>query len=169
MIVIKYLILFLILVASTLIGRSLSKKYVYRLKELKEIKNSFNILKTKIKFTYEPIPELFQELENTKCRNVGNIFKLAKEKMENENISTAWENAIEESVTNLKKEDKEILKSLGKLLGRTDVEGQMGQIETTESLLENQIKEALEEKLKNEKLYSRLGTTIGLAIVILLY
>ena len=169
MIVIKYFILFLILVASTLIGRSLSKKYVYRLKELEEIKNSFNILKTKIKFTYEPIPELFQELENTKCRNVGNIFKLAKEKMENENISTAWENAIEESVTNLKKEDKEILKSLGKLLGRTDVEGQMGQIETTESLLENQIKEALEEKLKNEKLYSRLGTTIGLAIVILLY
>ncbi len=169
MIVIKYLILFLILVASTLIGRSLSKKYVYRLKELEEIKNSFNILKTKIKFTYEPIPELFQELENTKCRNVGNIFKLAKEKMENENISTAWENAIEESVTNLKKEDKEVLKSLGKLLGRTDVEGQMGQIETTESLLENQIKEALEEKLKNEKLYSRLGTTIGLAIVILLY
>ena len=169
MIVIKYFILFLILVASTLIGRSLSKKYVYRLKELEEIKNSFNILKTKIKFTYEPIPELFQELENTKCRNVGNIFKLAKEKMENENISTAWENAIEESVTNLKKEDKEVLKSLGKLLGRTDVEGQMGQIETTESLLENQIKEALEEKLKNEKLYSRLGTTIGLAIVILLY
>ena len=169
MIVIKYLILFLILVASTLIGRSLSKKYVYRLKELEEIKNSFNILKTKIKFTYEPIPELFQELENTKCINVGNIFKLAKEKMENENISTAWENAIEESATNLKKEDKEILKGLGKLLGRTDVEGQMGQIETTESLLENQIKEALEEKLKNEKLYSRLGTTIGLAIVILLY
>lgn len=169
MIVIKYFILFLILVASTLIGRSLSKKYVYRLKELEEIKNSFNILKTKIKFTYEPIPELFQELENTKCRNVGNIFKLAKEKMENENISTAWENAIEESATNLKKEDKEILKGLGKLLGRTDVEGQMGQIETTESLLENQIKEALEEKLKNEKLYSRLGTTIGLAIVILLY
>ena len=169
MIVIKYLILFLILVASTLIGRSLSKKYVYRLKELEEIKNSFNILKTKIKFTYEPIPELFQELENTKCRNVGNIFKLAKEKMENVNISTAWENAIEESATNLKKEDKEVLKSLGKLLGRTDVEGQMGQIETTESLLENQIKEALEEKLKNEKLYSRLGTTIGLAIVILLY
>lgn len=169
MIVIKYFILFLILVASTLIGRSLSKKYVYRLKELEEIKNSFNILKTKIKFTYEPIPELFQELENTKCRNVGNIFKLAKEKMENENISTAWENAIEESATNLKKEDKEVLKSLGKLLGRTDVEGQMGQIETTESLLENQIKEALEEKLKNEKLYSRLGTTIGLAIVILLY
>ena len=30
------------------------------------------------------------------------------------------------------------------------------------------IKEAREEKIKNEKLYSRLGTTIGLAIVIIL-
>ena len=39
---------------------------------------------------------------------------------------------------------------------------------TTEEFLEKQIKEAEEEKNKNEKLYSRLGTTIGLAIVIIL-
>ena len=169
MIIIKYFILFLILVASTLIGKSLSKKYVYRLQELEEIENSLNILKTKIKFTYEPIPELFNELEKSKVKNVGNIFYLAKEKMKEENISIAWEKAIDESMTNLKKEDKEILKTLGKLLGATDIEGQLGQIETTKSLLENQIKEALEEKLKNEKLYSKLGTTVGLAIVVLLF
>lgn len=169
MIIIKYFILFLILVASTLIGKSLSKKYVYRLQELEEIENSLNILKTKIKFTYEPIPELFNELEKSKVKNVGNIFYLAKEKMKKENISIAWEKAIDESITNLKKEDKEILKTLGKLLGATDIEGQLGQIETTKSLLENQTKEALEEKLKNEKLYSKLGTTIGLAIVVLLF
>ena len=169
MIIIKYFLLFLILVASTLIGKSLSKKYVYRLQELEEIKNTLNILKTKIKFTYEPIPELFNELEKSKVKNVGNIFYLAKEKMKKENISIAWEKAIDESITNLKKEDKEILKTLGKLLGATDIEGQLGQIETTKSLLENQTKEALEEKLKNEKLYSKLGTTIGLAIVVLLF
>ena len=74
MIIIKYFILFLILVASTLIGKSLSKKYVYRLQELEEIENSLNILKTKIKFTYEPIPELFNELEKSKVKNIGNIF-----------------------------------------------------------------------------------------------
>ena len=169
MIIIKYFILFLILVASTLIGKSLSKKYVYRLQELEEIENSLNILKTKIKFTYEPIPELFNELEKSKVKNIGNIFCLAKEKMKDENISIAWEKAIDESMTNLKKEDKEILKTLGKLLGATDIEGQLGQIETTKTLLENQTKEAVEEKLKNEKLYSKLGTTIGLAIVVLLF
>ena len=169
MIIIKYFILFLILVASTLIGKSLSKKYVYRVQELEEIENSLNILKTKIKFTYEPIPELFNELEKSKVKNIGNIFCLAKEKMKEENISIAWEKAIDESMTNLKKEDKEILKTLGKLLGATDIEGQLGQIETTKTLLENQTKEAVEEKLKNEKLYSKLGTTIGLAIVVLLF
>ena len=166
---VKYFILFLILVSTSLIGKFLSKKYVYRLEELEEMKNSLNIFKSKIKFTYEPIPELFNELEKSKVKNVGNIFYLAKEKMKKENISIAWEKAIDESATKLKKEDKEILKTLGKLLGATDIEGQLGQIETTKTLLENQTKEAVEEKLKNEKLYSKLGTTIGLAIVVLLF
>ncbi len=50
----------------------------------------------------------------------------------------------------------------------TDVDGQMSQIEVTEEFLSKQIKQAREEKQKNEKLYQKLGTTIGLALVILL-
>ena len=40
MLVVKYFMLFLVLVACTLIGRFLSKKYVYRLNELEEMKNA---------------------------------------------------------------------------------------------------------------------------------
>ena len=68
----------------------------------------------------------------------------------------------------LTKEDKNTLKMLSKLLGQTDVNGQISQIEITENFLETQIKQAQEEKQKNEKLYIRLGTTIGLVIVIIL-
>ena len=50
----------------------------------------------------------------------------------------------------------------------TDIEGQISQIKVTESFLEKQIKQAQEEKNKNERLYKKLGTTIGLAIVIIL-
>ena len=57
--VIKYIMLFLILISSSLIGRFLSKKYVYRLEELEEMKNALNLFKTKAKFTYEPIPTIF--------------------------------------------------------------------------------------------------------------
>ena len=165
---IKYFILFLILVASSMIGKFLSKKYVYRLEELEEMQNALNILKTKIKFTYEPIPEIFDEISCNVNRNVGNIFRKAKEKMSQNSANIAWEEAIEETSTNLKEDDKHTLKMLSKLLGQTDVEGQTSQIEITEKFLEAQIKEATEEKQKNEKLYTRLGTIMGLAIVIVL-
>lgn len=48
------------------------------------------------------------------------------------------------------------------------MEGQLSQIEITESFLEEQIRQAQEEKNKNEKLYQKLGMTVGLAIVIIL-
>ena len=80
----------------------------------------------------------------------------------------AWEKAVYESDTNLNKEDINVLLMLSKMLGQTDVEGQISQIEITENFLEKQIKEAQQEKDKNEKLYRKLGTTIGLAIVIIL-
>ena len=79
--IIKYFMLFLLLVACTLIGRFLSKKYVYRLNELEEIKNGLNIFESKIKFTYDPIPEIFEEISKRLSLNVSNIFITAKEKM----------------------------------------------------------------------------------------
>ena len=168
MLVVKYFMLFLVLVTCTLIGRFLSKKYVYRLNELEEMKNALNVFEAKIKFTYEPIPQIFQEMADNISKNISNIFINAKDKMENKNAGIAWEEALDESNTNLTKKDKHVLKSLSKLLGQTDIEGQTSQIEITQKFLETQIKEAEEEKRKNEKLYSKLGTTIGLVIVIIL-
>lgn len=166
--IIKYFILFLILVFSSMIGRFISKRYVYRLQELEEMKNTLNILKSKIKFTYEPIPNIFEEISKNSSRNIGQIFEKAKEKMNKTTADIAWNQAIEETNNNLKEEDKNVLKMLSKLLGQTDTDGQISQIEITEEFLEGQIKEAVEAKQKNEKLYTRLGTIIGLAIVIIL-
>lgn len=166
--IIKYFILFVILVACSLIGKYLSQKYVIRVNELEEMKNALNIFKTKIKFTYEPIPEIFGEIVQVSNPNIAQIFYLAKEKMKNETANIAWEQAIDECENSLTKEDKKALKTLSKLLGQTDAEGQTSQIEITQKILESQLKEAQEQKAKNEKLYSKLGTTIGLAIVIIL-
>ena len=168
MVFVKYFILFLILVSSTLIGKFLSNKYIYRLEELEDVKNSLNILKTKIKFTYEPIPEVFGEIAENVNSNISRLFLLAKQNMEKMSAGEAFEEAVDNFTCNLKLEDKKVIKMLSKLLGRTDVEGQISQIEITEEFLENQIKEAEEEKKKNERLYTRLGTVIGLTIVIIL-
>ena len=61
MYILKYFMLLMIFIASSLIGKFISKKYSYRLEELEKLKNSLNIFKTKIKFTYEPIPEIFNK------------------------------------------------------------------------------------------------------------
>lgn len=129
--ILKFFMLLAIFIASTLIGKYMSKKYVYRLEELEEIRTVLNIFKSKISFTYEPIPEIFHEIANTAKPNVGNIFKRAEENMKVFNAGEAWENAVKTSETNLIKEDIQILCMLSKMLGQTDIEGQISQIELT--------------------------------------
>ena len=166
--IIKYFMLLLVFIASSLIGRCIAKKYSYRLEELEEIKNILNVFKSKIRFTYEPIPEIFREIASNAQENIGQIFEKAEKNMQDFSAGEAWEKAVQTSETNLTNEDLHVLLMLSKMLGQTDVEGQISQIEITENFLEKQIKEAQQEKNKNEKLYRKLGTTIGLAIVIIL-
>ena len=166
--IIKYFMLLLVLITSSLIGRFIAKKYSYRLEELEEIKNILNVFKSKIRFTYEPIPEIFREIASNAQENIGQIFEKAGKNMQDFSAGEAWEKAVQTSETNLTNEDLHVLLMLSKMLGQTDIEGQISQIEITENFLEKQIKEAQQEKNRNEKLYRKLGTTIGLAIVIIL-
>ena len=158
----------LIIGTSTGLGMVLSQKYISRVNELKDLKSALVLLKTKIRYTYEPIPEIFKEIAQNVNIGIGQIFESAIEKMNTNNANVAWEEAIEESNTYFSKEDKQVIKTLSKLLGQTDTEGQISQIEITQEFLETQLKQAQEEREKNEKLYNKLGTTIGLAIVIIL-
>ena len=88
--------------------------------------------------------------------------------MENKNAGEAWNEAIETSNVTIDREDKDILKNLGKLLGKTDIEGQLSEIELTSSFLDTQIKKAEQEREKNGKLYKTLGVITGIGIVIVL-
>ena len=149
-------------------GILLSRKYVNRVKELQEFKSMLNILKTKIRFTYEPLGEIFREIANNFSNNVSNILKQVSKNMQINSAENAWKLAIQTENTSILKEDKEVLLTLGKLLGKTDLEGQVSQIEQTSEFLEGQIVKAERERDKNEKLYKTLGMVIGAGLVILL-
>ena len=170
MVFIKYILMFFILGTFILIGRLYAKKYENRLKELEEFDLLLNIFKAKIKFTSLGIQEIFNEIYENNKTNIGRIFKDASKLMNKETNIKAWENAINKNKENiyLNKEDIEAICSLGKLLGNTDLEGQVSQIELTKNLLKKQIEEAKIEKNKNSKLYKTLGATIGFTIVIIL-
>ena len=82
--------------------------------------------------------------------------------------------AAEELNDKLDKEDIYAIKTLGKLLGKTDVKGQVSEILLVESLIEKQISKAECEKQKNSNRKScsgrcAYGFSCGSAIIRLVY
>ena len=158
---VKYLILIFIFGTTSFIGILIGKKYSNRVKELQEIKNALAMFEAKIKFTYEPIPEIFKEISDKFGENIGQIFKNSSNKMINKPADIAWCEAIDESNNNMNKEDKEVLKALSKLLGKTDINGQISEIKLVSNFLNTQIEIAQKEKEKNEKMYKTLRNGSG--------
>lgn len=173
MIVIKNILLFVILFTSTSIGILISNKYSNRVKELKEMKIGLNIFNAKIKFTYEPIPKIFNDIALTisENSNISKIFLQTSKKIQEEqlNAGEAWKNSIHEVKNYMNKEDLQILENLSNLLGKVDLEGQVSEINLVENFLDTQIEKAEIEKTKNAKMYKTLGITSGLAMVIFLF
>lgn len=167
MLFLKYLDLGLIIIITTYIGFYKSKKFSNRVKNLKDFKSSLNVFRSKIEFTYEPIKDIFEEISKVVYQDNENIFKDFCES-KNEDVTLSWNEAVQNSKLDFKKEDKEVLILLGKMLGKTDKSGQISQIDLVDNFLDKQILDSEEEKSKNEKLYKTLGVISGLVIAIIL-
>ena len=165
---VKTILLFAIFSLSTGIGILISKMYENRVKELRQFKNILNIIKTKIKFTYEPLAEIFNQISQEKSSEIEEIFENMTYKLAFENVKYSWMDAIQEADISITQEDKDILKELGKVLGQTDADSQVNEIEVTESFLNMQIEKAEEARKKNQKMYKTLGVVVGLVFVIIL-
>ena len=120
MIVIKVIDICLIICICGYLGFSKSKKFSNRVKNLKNVKNALNIFKSKIEFTYEPIQDIFEGISKVVYQDKDNIFKTFCENIGPEDISIVWDNTIQNSKMEFNEDDKEILKMLGKMLGKTD-------------------------------------------------
>ena len=96
------------------------------------------------------------------------MFENIAKNLENQNIEESTETALKEIKINITKEDIEVLHNLSKLLGKTDKEGQISQIELAKTFLKTKINKAEKEEEKNAKLYKTLGATMGLAFAIIL-
>lgn len=165
MIIIKYISLLGILIVSTSIGICRAKDYENRLKELTRFKSALVMFKSKLEFTYEPIKNIFEDISKTIYMQKNNIFEKAIK--DEYDINTSWKNAVS-SENNFSKEDKELIKTFGKLLGKTDLTGQVNEINLALNLLEKQLIDAENEKNKNVKLYKTMGIVCGMGICIIL-
>lgn len=168
----RYIVLLLIISGSTSIGFLLSRSYTDRVKELRELSNLINMLKNKITFTHMPLGEIFEDLSKViSNKRISNVLKNVSKNIKQKSFENVWNEAIdkERKFLNLKNEDIILVKSLGNLLGKTDIEGQISELNQFSNMLNFQIQKAEEESKKNEKMYKSLGTIIGLVIVIILF
>ncbi len=163
----KIVLLFLILGSCTSLGILKARSYDNRVIELKKIKNALAMLKSKIEFTYEPIKDIFSEISKVVYADQENIFQESLKQIDQSGITQSWNKAVEKNI-NLNDEDKATIKMFGKLLGKTDKDGQINEINVTNKLIDTLLEKAEDEKHKNYKLFKTLGSVVGLGICIIL-
>lgn len=164
MIIIKYISLLGIIIVSSYLGIYKAKEYENRVKELTKFQNALIMFKSKLEFTYEPIKNIFEDISKIIYKQKDNIFeKVIKSEKD---IYISWKEAVQEE-KNFSKEDKEIIEMIGKLLGKTDLDGQVNEINLGLNLVEKQISFAESERQKNVKLYKTMGIVCGIGICII--
>ncbi len=156
-----------IIICSTRIGILISKKYKYRLDELDELKSQFKLIENKIKYTYCSLEDIFAQVAEISEHMVKELFLNVAKNIKKDGAQKAWTDAIDITILNIKKEDKQVLKEFGTLLGKTNKEGQLSQINYQIELLDRQIEKAKQEKEKNENIYQKLGLIFGIGISII--
>ena len=147
MLVLKIVMLFAVFGTISTIGVKISNRYTERANNLKQIKKALNIFETKIMYTYEPIPDVFLEISKKIKGDVGKLFWDASRNMSLDFAGDAWEKSLNNSNIMLLEDDKEALRSLGKLLGSTDIDGQLSQIRLVNGFLKKQLSKKIKMKL----------------------
>ena len=166
MLFLKGLSLIGVIVICSYLGIIKAKTFENRVSELSKFQNALVMFKTKIEYKNEPIKNIFGEITKVIYKDEENIFLYTIKNQRN--IYVSWNEGADKIKKDFTKEDIEIIKMMGKLLGKTDIEGQVNEIELTKSLIEKQIEKAELEKIKNSKLYKTMGVICGIGICIIL-
>ena len=173
LVVFKILFLLSIFTLSTMIGVIIAKRYSNRVTELQDVIAGLEILESRINYTYDTIPEIFDFIARHLKTNVKNLFEYSAEKLnidKNFSAGDLFNATIDEEkiLLDLTEEDIEVLKGLSVSLGQVDLENQVKNIRLVIRSLNTQLEDAKEEKNKNFKLCRNMGVIGGIVLMIIL-
>ena len=170
MFVFKFIISFSIISLSTYIGILKSNKLKSREYILREMVTFLGLVENVIKYMMNILPNAYESARqklNTQLRNV--IGNIVVDLLKFDDIQKIDESIVTNitSISSLTEYDKSIFISTLRSLGKSDLDSQINIIENGKNILQNQIKEATEIKLKNSKLYKTVGVISGIMIVVI--
>ncbi|WP_027627774.1 stage III sporulation protein SpoIIIAB [Ruminiclostridium cellobioparum] len=159
--------------ATSLIGFLLAADCSKRPRTLRELQALLQMLENEISYLSNLLTEAFFRIYETSKVDAAILFKAAALNLQTGGVTAdmAWDKAVNEyySKLSLNREDRAILITFGKMLGNSDLEGQLNNIRLVSSQLKLQEAKSEEMKRKNEKMYRTLGVLSGLALAIILF
>jgi stage III sporulation protein AB len=171
--IIKFVGAIVLICATSFIGFSLAADCSKRPKALRELQSLLQMLENEISYLSNLLSEAFYRISEGTNSDTAILFKEAARNLGTNGVTadSAWEKSIEENYAklSLNKEDRTILLTFGKMLGNSDLEGQLKNIKLISSQLKLQEFKAEEMRHKNEKMYRSLGVLSGLAVAVILF
>ncbi len=163
----------IIILSSTLIGILLSQKYKSRPVFLKKFRFSMQMLETEVIYGTTPLPYALYSISLKSDYPWKAFFYESYENITDRKFFTmeeAWSDAMDKHLNcgSLNKADKEIIKNIGKVIGKSDREDQKKHFLLLYAQLNQQEERAEDERRKNERMYKSLGFLLGAAIYIIL-
>ena len=164
------LIIFLIIITS-IIGNKAAEKLKNRVNILKIILLMLSEIEIMIKYKSATVFDILSELSKKSCFNKLKFLKTAEVSCQNQDRSfeEIWEEAVlSDTCCEFSEEDRNLVFSIGRRLGKSELDGQLSSISLLKAETEKLISEA--ERIYNEKgkMYRYLGVLSGAFISIII-
>lgn len=159
----------LLVAGTTLFGRTYAKLYKDRVDFLTDFQKRLEILKNEIGFMKGILSETLKRAAEFDGKAKA-LFSDVIQQLDDLEAGGAWEAACENQLKqfNLSADEMDTVKSLGRLLGVSDVEGQISNIEAISGQVAILLEHAQEERKKNEPLFKSIGPLAGVGIAVFL-
>jgi stage III sporulation protein AB len=164
----------LILFSASMVGWHIGRYYAYRPIQLRALIVALQMLETEIVYGLTPLHRAFAKVGNRVAEDVGKLFLLAADLLVSEKAQSA-EDSLGQAMqkqwpqTALRKQERDVLASLGQVIGSSDREDQQKHLRLAVTHLRGLEEEARAEQAKYEKMYKSLGFLGGLLVVILMF
>ncbi len=163
----------IVILSCSFLGFILSRDCSRRPQQLRELQTLLQMFENQISYLSDVLIEAFERVSRVGNSETGLIFGRAAEILRDngaQSAKNAWEQAVRQCIrrTALDREDEQVLVEFGKMLGSTDLDGQIKNIRLAMEALRMQEKKAEESRNKNETMYKSLGVLGGIAVVIVL-
>lgn len=142
-----------------------------RVQVLNQMSLGLNMIRRELDWRMSPLPDLLSLASRETKGEVSDFFRLCSIGVRNLNgrpFRQIWQQGLEAAQLRMESEDFAVVEQLGSVLGRYDSGNQRQALEEAIARLDEQRKEAADQRNRLGKVYGMLGLTAGVFLVILL-